>query len=71
MKFFTKSLSAFAVAATAFVGVSPASAGLLDPLLQHKSFPECHDQRVLKTVIKRFNWAEKSTWTTSPRGPAE
>ena len=54
-------LTIAAVTATAMPSI-PASAGLLDPLLQHTSFPECHDAKVLKTIVKRFNWAERRTW---------
>ena len=54
---------ASAVAITSFIiPVARASAALLDPLIQHKTFPECHDEKVLSTIIKRFNGAEESNW---------
>ena len=37
-------------------------AGLLDSYVQKKTFPECHDAKVLQTIVKRFNWAEDRTW---------
>lgn len=40
----------------------PAKAGLLDWALQYKTFPDCHDPKVLGTIKKRFNWAEDATW---------
>ena len=58
---FLSGLAAIAIALTAIPTI-PASAGLLDRVLQHKSFPECHDSRVLAKIIKRFNWAENATW---------
>ncbi len=57
-----KILSGLAVAAVAMTSVPSASAGLLDPLLQRTSFPECRDPGVLDTIIERFNWAEQRTW---------
>lgn len=42
--------------------LAPVQAGLLDPLLQHKSFPECDDAKVLGRIVERFNWAEDATW---------
>ena len=42
--------------------VEPAKAGLVDPYVQKKTFPLCHDEKVLKKIIKRFNWAEDNTW---------
>ena len=41
---------------------TPTSAALLDLVIQHKTFPECHDEKVLKKIIKRFNYAENRTW---------
>lgn len=42
--------------------VAPAQAGLLDPLFQKTSFPECDDASVLSKIVERFNWAEDATW---------
>ena len=53
---------AVAVTAAALTVPHPASAGLLDSFLQHTKFPDCHDEKVLNTIIKRFNWAENQTW---------
>lgn len=53
--------AAMAVSALVLPSV-PASAALLDLVIQHKTFPECHDDKVLKTIIKRFNYAERKTW---------
>lgn len=39
-----------------------AQAAVLDQFLQHKTFPECHDVKVLGSMIERFNWAEEKTW---------
>ncbi|MEL6505355.1 MAG: hypothetical protein AAFO61_01615 [Pseudomonadota bacterium] len=46
----------------AFAAASPAKAALLDSVLQHKTFPLCHDKKVLGSIVERFNWAEKNTW---------
>ncbi len=40
----------------------PAQAGLLEPLLQKKTFPQCHEVKVLGNIVERFNWAEEETW---------
>ena len=41
----------------------PAAAGALDLLVPYtKSFPHCSDEKVLATIVKEFNWAEKNTW---------
>lgn len=54
---------AVSTAATAItLPLATASAGLLDPLIQRTSFPECHDSDVLNKIIERFNWAENRTW---------
>ncbi len=31
-------------------------------LLRLDEFPGCDDPRVLKKIVKRYNWAEKHTW---------
>ncbi len=41
---------------------APAQAGLLEPLLQKKTFPQCHETKVLGKIVERFNWAEEETW---------
>lgn len=41
---------------------TPSYAGVLGLVLQHKTFPECHDVKVLGSMIERFNWAEEKTW---------
>ena len=52
-----------AVCISAFVwAVPPVQAALLDPLFQRKAFPECHDTKVLATIVERFNWADRNTW---------
>ena len=56
MAMFTRIVLAASIAASALV--SPASAGLLDKFIQHKSFPECHDAKVLRRIVKRFNNAQ-------------
>ena len=33
---------------------------LIKPHLE--TFPQCDDQKVLRDIIKRFNWAEQNTW---------
>lgn len=43
-------------------GTATSRAGLLEPLLRHRSFPQCHDVKVLGMIIERFNWAEENTW---------
>lgn len=55
-------LSCCLVIAAVLASSSTASAGLLDPLLQHRSFPQCHDTKVLGKIVERFNWAEDNTW---------
>jgi len=47
-----------------FLSTIPVRAGLLEPvLLPHlQSFPTCGEPKVLATIIKKFNWAEKNTW---------
>lgn len=42
----------------------PARAGIVEPFVQPhlQNFPHCEDPRVLKKIIKRFNWAEDKTW---------
>jgi hypothetical protein len=63
LKKFAAASGAIAIAVTSFaMPVAPASAALLDLVIQHKSFPECHDEKVLSTIIKRFNGAENSNW---------
>ena len=42
--------------------VKPVQAGPIDWLLQSKTFPDCHDPKVLGKIKKRFNWAEDATW---------
>ncbi len=39
-----------------------AIAGQIDRHIQHKTFPNCDDIRVLGKIVKRFNWAEENTW---------
>ena len=57
-------LVAIAVIALTFatLSFSSATAGLLDKHIQHKTFPDCHDPKVLGKIIERFNWAENRTW---------
>ena len=61
-----KGLSLAAALATALlqspVLYTPAQAALLDGPIQQKSFPQCHDVKVLGRVVERFNWAEEKTW---------
>ena len=41
----------------------PARAGVLDLVLPKlKTFPQCHETKVLKEIVERFNWAEEHTW---------
>lgn len=54
--------AAMMIAAWAMPPAPTAQAALLDGLLQHKTFPLCHDEKVLKRIISRFNWTEKNTW---------
>ena len=44
------------------MAITGAQAGLLEPHLNLKTFPQCHDEKVVKRIIRRFNWAEKHTW---------
>ena len=54
---------AAAIAATTLIAPAPrASAALLDLAIQYKTFPECHDEKVLGIIIKRFNVAERDNW---------
>ena len=49
--------------ATTFATAPTATAGPLELLLpKFKTFPECHDQSVLKRIVEQFNWAEENTW---------
>ncbi|MDD9910624.1 MAG: hypothetical protein OXR62_13160 [Ahrensia sp.] len=57
-----KTVVALFFASLASLIVAKASAALIDPLIRFPSFPQCHDAKVLKQVIKRFNWAEDETW---------
>ncbi|MEP0943456.1 MAG: hypothetical protein ABJH63_06025 [Rhizobiaceae bacterium] len=58
-----RTISAAAIATASFiVPLTPSSAALLDLVIQHKTFPECHDDKVLRTIIKRFNGAENQNW---------
>jgi len=54
------SVAAALVAVTGFG--TPASAGLVEPHVISKSFPHCHDEKVLEKIIERFNWAEDNTF---------
>lgn len=54
-------LFAFTVLSAALPSVS-AQAGPLEPFLQKKTFPECHEVKVLGDIVERFNWAEEETW---------
>ena len=57
------SIVAFVLAMVALVAISsPTKAGLLEPHLQFKTFPQCHDAKVLNKIVERFNWAEENTW---------
>ncbi|MEM8749737.1 MAG: hypothetical protein AAGF28_05505 [Pseudomonadota bacterium] len=53
-------LALVSFALTAFAPVRVA-AGPLD-LLVRGSFPQCDDAKVLKKIVKRFNWAEDYNW---------
>lgn len=61
VKKFVSGLVALGVAAVVLVAPT-VNAALLDPLFQRKTFPECHDSKVLATIVERFNWAERNTW---------
>lgn len=54
-------LLAFGLLASGFVPL-PAQAGPLELFLQKKTFPECHEIKVLGNIVERFNWAEEETW---------
>ncbi len=63
MKYTCSALAGLAVLAGSQVQQSaPALAGIIDPHIISKSFPDCHDERVLTKIIKRFNWAEDNTF---------
>lgn len=42
--------------------LQPAQAGILEPHINLRSFPQCDDPKVLGKVIEKFNWAEVNTW---------
>lgn len=57
-------LSALACLFVSGLSIAPVRAGLLEPILLPalQSFPTCDEPRVLKTIVKKFNWAESHTW---------
>ena len=58
-----RALFAAALAAATFCAL-PAQAGLLELFIRPHvvNFPECHDHRVLQSIVNRFNYAERNTW---------
>ncbi len=57
-----KKFGFFVLAMAGVLGApAPTSAGPLD-LLVSPSFPQCHDEKVLGKIVKRFNWAEDYNW---------
>lgn len=60
------SISKICLCAAAFVfSLAPAGAaqaGLSERGTPFQTFPECDDAKVLKKIVKRFNWAERNTW---------
>lgn len=57
-------LAALALGVSLTALPQPASAGLLELFIRPHvtNFPECHDPRVLHTIVDRFNDAERRTW---------
>ncbi|MEO0546431.1 MAG: hypothetical protein AAF035_05745 [Pseudomonadota bacterium] len=65
LTYFTRTAATVLVAlGLAFVqpAVTPAQAGLLEPHINLRTFPECDDVKVLRQVVEKFNWAEDNTW---------
>ncbi|MEL6966568.1 MAG: hypothetical protein AAGM04_04220 [Pseudomonadota bacterium] len=56
------SLALVASASAGVAPLAPARAGLLEPFIDLRTFPQCDDPKVLGKVIEKFNWAEANTW---------